>query len=142
MSREVLVGETVHGLHGGDCTAAIGRHAGPCVTADVLQARHRLAGWSGAGIHAGLPLGRLCPVRGTQALLLGVAGAVEGVLLAGGSLHVRLLIGVLGAGTFFIFPLGTVVNLAVLLGQRVWVRRGQKVLGGARDTILTLVLGP
>lgn len=39
------------------------------------------------------------------------------------------------------FPLGAVVNLAVLLGQWVWVRWGQKVLGGARDTVLTLVLG-
>lgn len=38
------------------------------------------------------------------------------------------------------FPLGAVVNLAVLLGQWVWVRWGQKVLGGARDTVLTLVL--
>jgi hypothetical protein len=102
MSGEVLVGKTVHGLHGGDGTAAIGGHAGPCVTADVLQARHGLAGGSGAGIHAGLPLGRLCPVRGTQALLLGVARAIEGVFLAGGCLHVRLLIGVLRAGTFLI----------------------------------------
>lgn len=40
------------------------------------------------------------------------------------------------------FPLGAMVNLAVLLGQWVWVGRGQKVLGGAGHTILTLVLGP
>lgn len=40
------------------------------------------------------------------------------------------------------FPLGAMVNLTVLLGQWVRVGRGQKVLGGARHTILTLVLGP
>lgn len=40
------------------------------------------------------------------------------------------------------FPLGAVVNLAVLLRQWVRVGWGQKVLGGAGDTILALVLGP
>lgn len=40
------------------------------------------------------------------------------------------------------FPLGAVVNLAVLLRQWVRVGWGQKVLGGARDTVLALVLGP
>lgn len=102
VSREVLVGQPVHGLHGGDRAAAVRRHGGPRVAADVLQAGHRLAGRGGAGIHAGLPLGRLCPVGGTQALLLGVAGAIERVLLTGRRLHVGLLIGVVGGGTFFI----------------------------------------
>lgn len=40
------------------------------------------------------------------------------------------------------FPLGAMVNLAVFLGQWIRVGWGQKVLGGARHTILTLVLGP
>lgn len=40
------------------------------------------------------------------------------------------------------FPLGAVINLAVLLGQWVWVGRGQEILGGAGYTILALVLGP
>lgn len=57
VSREVLVGQPVHGLHSGDRAAAVRRHAGPSVAADVLQAGHWLAGWRGAGVHAGLPLG-------------------------------------------------------------------------------------
>lgn len=44
VSREVLVGEPVHGLHRGDRAAAVGGHAGPRVAANVLQAGHRLAG--------------------------------------------------------------------------------------------------
>ena len=47
-----------------------------------------------------------------------------------------------GRAVTLTFPLGAVVNLAVLLGQRVRVGWGQEVLGGARHTILTLVLGP
>lgn len=101
VGREVLIGEPVHGLHRGDRAAAVGRHAGPRVAADVLQAGHRLAGRR-AGVHAGLPLRGLCPVGGAQALLLGVARAVERVLLAGRCLHVGLLVGMVRGGTFFI----------------------------------------
>ena len=50
--------------------------------------------------------------------------------------------GQVGGAVTLTFPLGTMVNLAVLLGQRVWVGWGQEVLGGARHAILTLVLGP
>lgn len=39
------------------------------------------------------------------------------------------------------FSLGAVVDLAVLLGDRVGVGGRQQVLGGARHPVLTLVLG-
>lgn len=39
------------------------------------------------------------------------------------------------------FSLGAVVDLAVLLGDRVGVGGWQQVLGGARHPVLTLVLG-
>ena len=54
---EVLIGQPVHGLNGGDRAAAIRGHAGPGIAANVLEAGHGLAGGRGAGVHAGLPLG-------------------------------------------------------------------------------------
>lgn len=50
--------------------------------------------------------------------------------------------GQVGSAVALTFPLGAMVNLAVLLGQRVRVGWGQEVLGRARHAILTLVLGP
>lgn len=56
MGRKMLVGESVHRLHGSHCAAAVGGHGGPCVAADVFQAGHGLCGWGRAGVHTGLAL--------------------------------------------------------------------------------------
>lgn len=47
----------------------------------------------------------------------------------------------LGSSQGLTFSLGAVVDLAVLLGDRVGVGRREQVLGGARHPILALVLG-
>ena len=98
----LVVGQPVHGLHGGDGAAGVGRHACPGVAADVLQA-HGAAGLrplGGAGVHAGLPLAALAAVGpGGQAQALGVAqGPVVVVVLAGRALQVGLLVAVLAGG--------------------------------------------
>lgn len=103
MGREVLIGQSVHGLHSCDRAAAVGRHGRPCVATDVFQAGHRLCGRGRAGVHASLALSRLSPVRARiESLLLGIAGAVERVVIGRRRFHVGLFIGMLGGGTFFI----------------------------------------
>lgn len=97
VSGEVLVGQPLHLLHGGDRAASVGRDAGPRVAADVLQAGDGLGPLRGTGVHAGLPLAGLAAVGSpSQAEALGVAdGTVVMVVLAGGALQVGLLVAVL-----------------------------------------------
>lgn len=101
MSGEVLVGQPLHLLHGGDGAAPVGRNAGPRVAADVLQTGNGLGPLRGAGVHAGLPLAGLAAVGPPgQAEALGVAdGTVVMVLLAGRALQVGLLVAVLARVT-------------------------------------------
>lgn len=101
VSGEVLVGQPLHLLHGGDRAASVGRDAGPRVAADVLQAGNRLRPLRGAGIHAGLPLAGLAAVGAPcQPEALGVADrTVVMVVLAGGALQVGLLVAVLSRVT-------------------------------------------
>lgn len=56
MRRKMLVGESVHRLHGSHCAAAVGGHSRPRVAADVFQAGHGLCGRGRAGVHTGLAL--------------------------------------------------------------------------------------
>lgn len=98
---EVLVGQPLHWLHGGDGATPVGRNAGPSVAADVLQAGDRLGPLRGAGVHAGLPLAGFAAVGpGGQAEALGVAhGTVVMVLFTGRALQVGFLIALLARGT-------------------------------------------
>lgn len=101
MSREVLVWQPLHLLHGSDRAAPVGRDAGPSVAADVLQAGNRLRPLRGTGIHAGLPLTGFTAVGPPrQAEALGVADwTVVMVVLAGGALQVGLLVAMLSRVT-------------------------------------------
>lgn len=93
----MLIGQPLHGLHGGDGAAAVGRNAGPGVAADVLQTGDGLGPLRGAGVHARLPLTGFVAVRPPrEAKALGVAdGTIVMVLLAGRAVHISLLIAVL-----------------------------------------------
>lgn len=85
MSREVLIGQPLHLLHGGHRAAAVRRDARPGVAADVFQAGHGLSGLRRAGVHARLPLARFGPVGGaaeTQRLRV-AHGPVVVIVLAG-----------------------------------------------------------
>lgn len=64
MSREVLIGQSVHLLHGRHGAAAVRRDSRPAVATDVFQARWWLGRLRSAGVHARLPLARLGPVGG------------------------------------------------------------------------------
>lgn len=101
VSGEVLVGQPLHLLHGGDRAASIGRDAGPRVAAYILQAGNRLRPLRGAGVHAGLPLAGLTAVGPPcQAEALGVANrTIVMVVLTGGALQVGLLVAVLSCMT-------------------------------------------
>lgn len=101
MSREVLIGQPLHLLHGGHGAATVRRDARPGVAADVFQARHGLSGLRRAGIHARLPLARFSPVGGaaeTQRLRV-AHGPVVVIILAGWAFHIGLLVRVLSRVT-------------------------------------------
>lgn len=101
VSGEVLVGQPLHGLHGGDGATPVGRDARPGVAADVLQTGNGLGALRGAGVHARLPLAGFVAVGPAgEPQALGVAdGAVVMVVLAGRAVHVGLLVAVLARVT-------------------------------------------
>lgn len=101
MSGEVLVGQSLHRLHGGDGATPVGRNAGPGVAADVLQSGNGLGTLRGAGVHARLPLTGFVAVRSAgESEALGITDrAIVMVVLAGRAVHVGLLIAVLAGVT-------------------------------------------
>lgn len=94
MSGEVLVGQPLHWLHGGDGTSPVRGHAGPGVAADVLQGGNRLGALWCAGVHAGLSLVGLSAVRPSgQTEALGIRDrTVVMVVLTGRTLQVGFLV--------------------------------------------------